>query len=380
MEIRHTPLLIVHIIHRLHIGGLENGLVNLINNMDEEKFRHVVICMTEYTDFRYRFNREVPCYALHKKEGQDFAVFLRLWRLLREIQPDIVHTRNIGTLECVVPAVLSGVGVRLHGEHGRDINDLHGENRKHNYLRKFVSPWIYSFIALSKDLESWLKHAVGITPEKVIQIYNGVDTKKFRPQLTDMRIKSLADFDNRDSVIIGTVGRMRREKDPLNLVNAFIRLADSMPEYKDKLCLHMLGDGELYNEVKQTLDDAGYLDNAWLPGARNDVSELMQNMDMFVLPSKGEGISNTILEAMACGLPVIATNVGGNPELVVDGETGCLVPSCDSAALADAIAMYMQTPELLSKHGAAGRDRVLSNFSMKNMVDSYTNLYEAALT
>ena len=375
---KHRPALIVHIIHRLHIGGLENGLVNLINNTDEGEFNHVVICMTDYTDFRFRLKRDVPCYALHKARGQDFAVYIRVWWLLRKIKPDIVHTRNIGTLECIMPAVLAGVKARIHGEHGRVINDLDGKNRKHNFLRKIISPLTYTYIALSGDLASWLENTVGIAPEKVTQIYNGVDTKTFHPRSAG-NDPSLRTDSGIGEIVIGTVGRMQPEKDPLSLANAFISLVDTNPVFMKKLRLHMIGGGVLYEEVRQTFDGAGCLDNVWLPGDCNNVPDLMRNMDVFVLPSLGEGISNTILEAMASGLPVIATNVGGNPELVIDGKTGMLIPAGNSKALTDAIGMYLQTPGLIAEHGAAGRERAISTFGLRNMVRCYTKVYEEAL-
>jgi len=371
-----TPPLIAHVIHRLQVGGLENGLVNLINNTPEGRYRHVIICMTDYTEFRNRLHDDVPCYALHKREGKDPAVYFRLWQLLRELKPDLLHTRNIGTLECVLPAVLSGVQYRIHGEHGRDIHDIHGKNRKYNLLRRVFSPWIDRFIALSKDLESWLSGVVGIPAYKIVQLYNGVDTEKFFPAIEGRAKLPVEGFGAPDTITIGTVGRMQAEKDPLNLVKAFLLLAARPGVQKDRLRLVMVGDGPLREEAVRLLNEAGFSNQVWIPGDRHDVPELLRALDIFVLPSLGEGISNTILEAMASGLPVVATRVGGNPELVVEGSTGVTVPAADPEALATSLARYVADRSLVNEHGIAGRRRVEETFSLQGMVDGYLSIYD----
>ena len=122
--------LIVHIIFRLDVGGMENGLVNLINGMPANRYRHAIVCLKDYTDFRSRLQRaDVALYALNKKDGKDLLLYYRVWRLLRTLRPDIVHTRNLGTIDMLFPAALAGVRSRVHGEHGWDMVDLHGENR-----------------------------------------------------------------------------------------------------------------------------------------------------------------------------------------------------------------------------------------------------------
>lgn len=375
---RSVPL-VAHVIHRLQTGGLENGLVNLINHMPPDRYRHAIICMTEYTDFRERIQLDVPVFALHKRQGKDPAVYFRFWKLLRQLQPDLLHTRNIGTLECILPALLAGVSHRVHGEHGRDIADLHGLNRKYNLLRRIYSPLVSRFIALSKDLEFWLQSQVGIPARKVVQIYNGVDTELFRPARDSTPSASARTGDLRDTVTIGYVGRMQAEKDPLNLVHAFIRLAESMGEDRSRLRLAMIGEGQLRAAVSATLRDAGYADLAWVPGDQGNVQDLYRSFDIFVLPSLGEGISNTILEAMSSGLPVVATDVGGNPELVVENQTGFLVPPDDPVAMADAIRKYVSDRQLMLQHGAAARLRAVAEFGISTMAGRYLSLYDQVL-
>ena len=164
---QHKPL-IAHVLFRLGTGGLENGVVNLINTMPTEKFRHAVICMTDYTHFRDRItNNDVQVYCLHKKPGQDFAVYVRLWKLLRKIKPDILHTRNLSALEAQLPAFFAGIKHRIHGEHGRDIDDVEGTNKRYVLLRQLFRPLIARYIPMSKDLESWLIKQIKVPARKI---------------------------------------------------------------------------------------------------------------------------------------------------------------------------------------------------------------------
>ena len=165
----------------------------------------------------------------------------------------------------------------------------------------------------------------------------------------------------------------------MNLAQAFDRMLTATPELEDRVRLVMIGEGPERNAVEDFLAKSGRDRHAWLPGASNDVPELLRQLDVFVLPSRGEGISNTILEAMASGLPVIATRVGGNEELVVHGQTGALVPHSDPSALAAVVANYARSPELRKEHGSAGRSRASDVFSLQAMTDNYLALYENAL-
>jgi len=372
------PPLIAHVIYRLDIGGLENGLVNLINNLPANRYRHAIICMTESTDFQYRIkNDHVICYSLNKKEGKDFWIYFKLWKLLKKLKPDIVHTRNLSALEAQLPALFAGVRGRVHSEHGREGIDMDGRNIKYNFLRRIFRPFIHKFIPLSSELNRWLQAEIKVPVNKIIQIYNGVDTEKFYPTRKQLRFTQFINFTQNNNIIIGTVGRMAVIKDQLTLVRAFIEVLRRDPKLRNKLRLVMIGDGPLYHESMQLLMRANADDLAWLPGYRDDIDDILHIFDIFILPSISEGVSNTILEAMACGLPVIANRVGGNPELIVEGETGILCSSGDHTGLADAVQFYMKNPEILKQHGAAGHARVIDNFSIGEMVRNYMKLYDS---
>jgi glycosyltransferase involved in cell wall biosynthesis len=162
-------------------------------------------------------------------------------------------------------------------------------------------------------------------------------------------------------------------------VRAFLHLLDIDAKARERLRLVIIGDGSLRIEAQRLLKEGNAEHLSWLPGERDDIPEILRGLDLFILPSLREGISNTILEAMASGLPVVATNVGGNPELVVEGETGMLVHPSDPVAMANAIRTYLDQPELLKAHGQAGRKRVEQHFSMEKMVNGYLAVYDSVL-
>ncbi|MEO8304487.1 MAG: TIGR03088 family PEP-CTERM/XrtA system glycosyltransferase [Betaproteobacteria bacterium] len=372
--------LIAHVVYRFDVGGLENGLVNLINHLPRESFRHAIIALTEITDFRRRIaHDDVQFVALGKPPGHAFKLYPRLYALFRELRPAIVHSRNLAALETVVPASAAGVRVRIHGEHGRDMGDLDGSSRKYQWVRRAYRPFVSHYIALSRDLERYLCTKVGVAPERVAQIYNGVDAARFRPPESSRVPIDGCPFRNRETWLVGTVGRMEAVKDPLNLVRAFIQALQLAPSKRARMRLVIVGDGALYSDARAMLESAGVADLAWLPGERADVPAILQGLDCFVMPSLGEGISNTILEAMATALPVIATDVGGNRELVDAGRTGEIVPATDPQALATRMLAYARDPDAGRAAGRAGRSRIEREFSLEAMLGRYRALYDRLL-
>jgi glycosyltransferase involved in cell wall biosynthesis len=173
---------------------------------------------------------------------------------------------------------------------------------------------------------------------------------------------------------------MQAVKDQTTLAQAFIRALEIEPELKSRLRLVMVGEGPLRLPVQAMLDRAGVSDLAWLAGERSDVPEVMRGLNCFVLPSLAEGISNTILEAMASGLPVIATQVGGSADLVVDGKTGELVPAADAECMAQSIVRLSKDTDRARVMGRAGRSEVERRFSMGAMLEAYKGVYDKLLS
>lgn len=373
--------LVVHVVYRFAVGGLENGVVNLINHLPIDNWRHTIVSLTDVSaDFWTRIDRrDVHHIALNKPPGHGFKLYPRLHWLFRELRPSIVHTRNLAALEAVVPAWTAGVSVRIHGEHGRDTMDLDGSSRRLQWVRRAYSPFVTRYIALSQDLAGYLRNKVGIRATRIAQIYNGVDAQRFRPAARGREPIPGSPYHEPDLWIVGSVGRMQAVKAPAHLARAFVRALEMEPRLRQKLRLVMAGDGPLRPEVAAILKAAGVESLAWLAGERNDVPQILRGLDCFVLPSLAEGISNTILEAMACGIPVVATRVGGNEELIVEGQTGTLVPSEDVDALARAIAATCLDQGRARAQGLAGRRRIEERFSLDAMVNQYNAVYDSAL-
>jgi sugar transferase (PEP-CTERM/EpsH1 system associated) len=376
-----TRPLVVHVMHRFDVGGLENGIVNLINHMPAAAYRHAVVALTEVTDFRRRVLRDdVEFIALHKPPGHGVWLYPQLYRLFRRLRPAILHSRNLAALETVVPAWLAGVPVRLHGEHGRDVEDLDGASRRHQWLRRIYRPFVQHYFALSRDLASYLIEKIGVPPSRVTQVYNGVDPLRFRPAESAV-VPAIpgCPFGAPAHWIVGTVGRMQAVKDQVLLARAFVQALREQPSLRERLRLVMVGEGPLKAQALAELQAAGVADLAWLPGERADVPEVMRGLQCFVLPSLAEGISNTILEAMASGVPVIATAVGGNADLVDHGRSGEIVPAGDVQAMANALLRLASDPARAASMGRAGRADAEQKFSMQAMVAAYQGRYDAAL-
>ncbi len=380
MKVGNDPRpLVVHVMYRFDVGGLENGIVNLINHMPRDGYRHAVVSLTDITDFRRRIIRDdVQFIALEKPPGHALWIYPKMFKLFRTLKASIVHSRNLGALEAVIPAWAAGVPVRIHGEHGRDVGDLHGLSKKYQWARRLYRPFVTYYIALSRDLEHYLTSRVGIAQSKVLQIYNGVDAQRFQPAGTRQPILGCP-FSGPEYWLVGTVGRMQTVKDQTTLARAFIRALVIAPELKDSLRLVMIGDGPLRAQSQTLLEEAGCAQLAWLPGERNDVPEILRGLDCFVLPSLAEGVSNTILEAMASGLPVIATDVGGNSELVDTGRSGVLVSAGDVEAMAQKIVSYANDHAQARSAGQEGRAAVERQYSMAAMVQQYQGLYDHLL-
>jgi sugar transferase (PEP-CTERM/EpsH1 system associated) len=374
-----TPL-IAHVVYHFGTGGMENGMVNLFNHLPPEGFRHVVISQTGYSEFRRRITAQhVDFYDLGKQPGHDYRWMPRLYKLFNELRPDILHTRNLNALEAQFVGAAWGVKGRVHGEHGRDMYDLDGTNWKYNLMRRAARRVVHQYIAVSRDLEAWLGETVRVSPERLNQIYNGVDTAKFCPGMSSLPLPVSSQGETHDfRCVIGSIGRMAAVKNYPSLVQAFIRLCRQSPTPED-LRLVIVGDGPVRAECQALIDAAGLTDQALFPGDRSDTPDWLRSFDVFVLPSLGEGISNTILEAMATGLPVVASRVGGSPELVAEGETGSLFPSGDVDTLTEILSRYAADPTRRQREGQAARARIENRFSWPRAAAAYQAVYEGVL-
>lgn len=363
---------IVHAVNSLATGGLENGVVNLVNHSDLA-FRHVIVCLTARGPLERVLKPGIDVVSLGKQPGHDVRAFVRLVGLLRQLRPAIVHSRNWAAFDAVPAARLAGVRAVIHGEHGRDISDPEGRNARRNRIRRALSPLVTRFVTVSHDLRRWLVADVGVRGSKVATIHNGVEIGRFA-QLSRREARERLRLPDHVP-IVGTVGRLDPVKDQAGLVRAFALARSAHPDS----ILVIVGDGPCRRELAELIATLGLRKHVELLGERKDVPVVLAALDIFVLPSIAEGMSNTVLEAMATALPVIATRVGGNPEMVEDAINGRLVPRQDVQGLGGAIASYLDDAHLRSLHGKASRERVLQDFSLERMCRSYTDLYRDLL-
>lgn len=375
------PPLVLHVLYRFDTGGLENGVVNLINRMPPQRFRHAVLAIDRVEPaFAARLQRDdVALHALHKPPGHALRLYPRIWRLMRTLAPAVVHSRNLAALETQVPAWAAGVPVRIHGEHGRDVEDLDGNDRRLQRVRRVYGAFVQRHVTVSHDLQQYLVERVGIAPGRVQQICNGVDTQRFRPPPTGPEPIAGCPFSPQQHWLVGTVGRMQTVKNQTLLVQAFLRALQLRPALRAQARLLLVGDGPLRALAQALLQDAGAADLAWLPGERRDVPDLLRGLHVYVLPSLAEGISNTILEAMASGLPVLATAVGGNVELVQPDVTGALVPSGDVETMAQTLLRLHGDPVRTQAMRQQARAQAEQRYSLDAMVAAYGDLYDRQL-
>ncbi|WP_256081173.1 TIGR03088 family PEP-CTERM/XrtA system glycosyltransferase [Massilia sp. YIM B04103] len=365
--------LVVHLIYRLDFGGLETLMVERINRMPAERYRHAVVCLTGFNpEFAKKISMPgVELHALDKQPGLSLHTHLALWKLLRALQPAVLHSYNLSAIEYAPAALLAGVPVRVNGAHGRDANDPDGSNRKHNMLRRLMLPFYDCCYANSAAMEDWNRKVIGVPEHKSRMLANGIDAEKFRPRGSGEAPRF---FDGQ--TVIGTVGRVQDVKDHATLMDAFIALRQRRPDLAPSLRLAIVGDGPLLEAMRAKADAAGIADAVWLPGARTDVADILRSLSVFAMSSIAEGTPGSALEAMASGLPVVGTRVGGIPEVIEEGVTGLLVPPSDPAAMAAALEQYVAASELAVRHGAAGRERVLRKYGMAAMVAGYQALYD----
>lgn len=367
--------LVVHLVYRLDFGGLETLLVETINRMPANKYRHAIVCLTDFTEFSKKIHRDdVQIYALHKAPGLALGVHLEVWRLLKSIKPAILHTYNLSTIEYTFAALLAGVKVRIHAEHGRDANDPEGKNWKHNMLRRLLTPFVDAFVPVSHDLQKWLCDVIRVPNRKNTLINNGVDLERFSG--INAASEGGSTSTSTQPFVIGTVGRVQDVKNHMALLDAFILLCERLPMKKLLLRLTIVGDGPLLAGLRAKVKALNMEEQVWLPGVRADIPQLMRTFNVFAISSIAEGTPVVLLEAMASGLTVVSTNVGGIPELVQNNVSGTLVPSGDVAALATALEYYVENRDLLAVHGAAGRKLVEEKYSVEAMVSNYAALYD----
>lgn len=371
---------IVHVVYSFGIGGLENVIVQLINRLPHDLFEHVVLSLTTISDFKARVQRnDVQFIELRKPPGHAVPLYPRIWKFFRQLKPDVVHTCNLAALEVVPLAWLAGVPLRIHAEHGWDAHDTDGSNLRYQRLRRLYKPFVSHYVAVSQDIHDYLGRAIGVPVQRRSLIPNGVDTDQFHPAAARRQSVNGCPFDPAIHQIIGTVGRLQTVKNQPLLAEAFVQLLQQHPELVERVRLVIVGEGPLRANVESILSEAGMAALAWLPGARSDVADVLRMFTVFVLPSQTEGTSCTLQEAMATGLPCVATAVGGNPALLSDG-LGMLVPPGDVTVLSQSLYDVVTQADALHTTGRRAREHAVQHFGIGSVVREYERLFQVSAT
>jgi sugar transferase (PEP-CTERM/EpsH1 system associated) len=370
---------VLHLVYRFSTGGLENVVVQLVNGLDHTRFRHTVVALTTIdAAFASRvLRKDVEFIALNKAPGQPFKMYPAMLKLLRKVQPDVFHSCNLAALEFAPIAALAGIPLRIHAEHGWDVADPDGSNRKYQWLRKLYQHFVHQFVVVSKQLQDYLLVKIGVPAARVQLIPNGVDTSKFRPRLEHDDPASGFPFNRKEHFVIGTVGRLERIKNQPLLARSFVALVQAHEGRAAGLRLAIVGAGPLREEVQQILRDADMEDRLWMPGVRGDVAEVLRSLDCFVLPSLSEGTSCTLQEAMACGIPLLATDVGGNRQVLADGALGVLVPSESVPHMKDALEQIWKDRGYASPESSTGPAYIKKHFALDLVLNRYGALFGA---
>lgn len=369
MEVRVN---ITHFVENLERGGLERTVIDLIGAQRDAGHACQVICLFERGALAEELDaRKVPVLECGKRRGADLRAVLRARRFLRQIPPGgVLHTHNA---TAHYHAVLAAVGLPLrcivNTRHSMGASDP-GNRREWLYRRAMPAT---DFVAAVCEAARDHFDRDGVRPRSgLLAVPNGIRIERFAPASARAREALVAELGwPQGSRIIGTVGRLQAVKDQATLVQAFARVHQAAPETR----LLLIGDGALRAELEQRVVQQGLGDVVRFLGDRGDVDRLLRGLDIFALSSRSEGYSVALLEACAAGLPIVATDVGGNREIVRDQANGLLVPAADPEALAAALARLLRAPELTSMMGRTGRQWVLAEGSFRTMAERYLRLY-----
>jgi glycosyltransferase involved in cell wall biosynthesis len=342
----------------MDVGGLERVALDLVRLADPQRFDPRILCLRQAGALAPLAERMgVPVEALGSRGMIDGLP--RLVRRLRQLRPAILHTHNPGSQRVGVPArLLSRVPVLVHTKHGRN----HPEKALAVAINRWLARYSDQVVAVSEDASRVAVEVERIPEAKVRVIHNGVDLADRLPP---------SEWQGWSPRGI-TVSRLDPVKDQVTMLRAVRRVVDECPEFR----LEIVGDGPSRASLEEACVELGLTEHVAFLGYRTDVDRLLRRPLVFLLSSVTEGISLTLLEAMAAGLPVVATDVGGNREVVANGITGVLVRPRAPEALAGAVLKLIKAPGQLAAMGAAGRARAEAEFDLKVTARRYYDLYD----
>ena len=362
---------VLHLIETSGPGGAEKMLITLAESMAKGRYNSAICLLKDGWLSSQLKQRGLETFIIPSRRSFDFAWLLNMCHLIREKKIDLIHAHEftMNTYGCMA-SVITRIPMiaTVHG------TNYYGEKLRRRMAYRLVSKWSSHMVAVSRGIKEFLVDQAGIKEERITVVYNGIDTRNYQQSQTLDRLRKELDIKEREPVI-GTIGNLYPVKGHTYLLQAVKEVVKLFPQS----IFLFAGRGALLNKLQEEAAQLNIKGNVKFIGFREDVPQLLRVMDIFVLPSLYEGLPVSLLEAMASGKPAIATYVGGNSEVLIDGETGFLVPARDPVSLSEKIISLLRDEGLAKRMGEAGRLRVEKEFSLGLMIQRYQQLYENCL-
>ncbi|MGD8525765.1 MAG: glycosyltransferase [Thioalkalispiraceae bacterium] len=362
---------ILHVVENLNIGGLERLVVNLVKQHKSEGHDLMVVCLFSKGDLANELETmDVNVVACNKNVGVDFFFVKKLRRTIVQYKPDIIHTHNAMSHYYSVLATLLLSNKIINTRHGMGLNPY---SRKREILYKLTWPLTAHYVAVAKFAHAGYLSRKVFPPNKSSVVYNSIDIESITRKNDDSK-KSFTNKYNipKESFIYGMVSRFSNVKDHRTLVYAFKKIANSF----SNAVLVLIGDGEEFNNIKNLIDNLQLENNVLMLGERQGASKYLQYFDVFILSTKTEGYSMALLEASAAGLPLIATNVGGNSEIITSNYNGYLVKQNDPDDLAQAMRCVVDDADNLNRISLNSFEWANNNATLTKCASEYMKIYK----
>ncbi len=367
-----SKIRVLHIVQSLATGGLENGIINLVNHSNPDDFIVDVLCLRDKGELTERINNpNTRIFFDGNHQQSKLTAIKKVYQHCQSHSYDILHSHGYATmLAAYIGGKLASCPTIINGEHGT----LYYSSKKEVLIQRFLFNRMQLNLSVSSVLKNEICTLFSVSSERFKTIINGVDTIKFSPNKNQQRLKKQLGI-GPDQLIIGSVGRLVPLKNYPSLIRAISLMVKQFPQ----LMLLLAGDGPEKESLEKLIVKLNLTEHIRLLGQREDIADLMNLYDIFVLPSRCEGLSNTLLEAMSCGTPVLAADVGGNGEIIAEGTSGYLYPTDDSDALAKHLTCLLLNTSLREDLGRQARKHIEDNFSLETMVNNYENTYQELL-
>jgi glycosyltransferase involved in cell wall biosynthesis len=365
------PIRLLFVVPDLSVGGAERHVTTLLPRMDRQRFEPSVVCIGEEGGlFPDLLAAGIQARALHLGGKREAGLALRrLTVAVRQQRPDVVVVRgyNAETLGRIA-ARLAGVDHTVVWVH--NITDPKPRSAVRTNADRVLDRWTSAYFGVAEAQRAYLVQELGYPDDKIRIILNGVDPALFD---TEVEPAALSEFGwGEDDPVVGIVAELSPVKDHNTFLRAARLVVDEIPSAR----FLVVGDGACRPELETLSEELQITANAQFTGVRRDVARLLGAIDVFALSSLSECFSIALLEAMACAKPAVCTAVGGTPEILVHGQTGHLVPPKDPRELATRLIELLSDPRTARRMGRAGRDRVVSEFSLDRSVEAAQRAFE----